>query len=221
MAVVETLEVHFVEINPRVEILEDLGCPIPIRDESGFEAAGSGFLEHGDGPLAGDQRLVVSADEGLRALAQCVADQDLRRRAERWRDRVRVAQSLRGDPILTVRAVEVAAEHPEAVSQGPRIGVEEGFLFNRVALHPTHVTPGNVELAAAVESDFTNPRQSVRDGASVPARVAAHAITVELLVELALAHATVNDIPKRRAASCHGALNLYFTPASALKESFR
>ena len=35
----------------------------------------------------------------------------------RRRDRIRVAQGLRGDPVLTVAAMEIAAQHPEAHGQ--------------------------------------------------------------------------------------------------------
>jgi hypothetical protein len=45
-----------------------------------------------------------------------------------------IAQGLRGHPILAVGAVQITAEHPEAVSQCPGMSMEEGFFLYRVAL---------------------------------------------------------------------------------------
>src|SRR5258708_40222230 len=56
----------------------------------------------------------------------------------------RATERLGGYPILAIGTVQVTAQHSEAVGQCPRIGMEEGFLFDRVALHYTGVAPGNV-----------------------------------------------------------------------------
>lgn len=94
--------------------------------------------------------------------------------------------------------MEVAAQHAEAVGQGSGIGVEERFLLNGVALHTTHITPGNVELTAAVEPDFAHTGLAVRDGAAVAAGEAPHAIAVELFIELALTDVFIKDVSKAR-----------------------
>src|ERR1700730_2436427 len=77
MAIVEALEIDFVEINPRPNVVEHLCGTISVRNKAGDEAGGPGLLEHSDRPLAGNQRLIVGADQNLGPLAQCVFDQAL------------------------------------------------------------------------------------------------------------------------------------------------
>ena len=115
--------------------------------------------------------------------------------------------------------MEVAAEHPEAVGERSRVGMEEGLLFDRVALHAAHVAPGHVELAAAIEADLADARQAVGDGTAVAAREATHAVSVKLFVEVSLADVRVQNFAKCHVGRCHEALNLYFTPATAFKEN--
>ena len=92
--------------------------------------------------------------------------------------------------------MQVAAQHPEAVSQRARISVKERLLLNGVALHAAHVTPRYVELSASIEPDLANAELGVRDAAAVPAGEAAHKSAVELLVELALADVFLEDVPQ-------------------------
>ncbi len=70
VAVVEALEIDFVEIDPRADVLEHLRRAVAVRDVAGDEPCGFGFLEHGHRPLARDQRLVVGADHRARPLTQ-------------------------------------------------------------------------------------------------------------------------------------------------------
>ena len=46
-------------------------------------------------------------------------------------DPASLAQGLRGHPILAVGAVQITAEHSEAVSQCPWMSMEEGFFLYR------------------------------------------------------------------------------------------
>ena len=46
-----------------------------MGDEGGEKSGGFRFLEDGDGPLAGDERLVVGADQNLCALGDRVTHQ--------------------------------------------------------------------------------------------------------------------------------------------------
>src|ERR1700721_2686088 len=157
VAIVETLEIDFVEVDPGVEIFEDLRRAVADGDEGGEESGFARLAEDGDRPFAGDQRLVVSADH------------DFESGFERRRDSVWIAQSLGGDPVLTVRAVQIAAEHAEAVGERSRISVEEWLLLDGIALHSGNVTPGNVELAAVIEADFADAGLSIGNGAAVAA----------------------------------------------------
>ena len=74
VAVVETLQVHFVEIHPGAQVFEHLRRAVAVGDEAGDEPRRFGLLENGDGPLAGDQGFVVGADQNLRALLEGVRD---------------------------------------------------------------------------------------------------------------------------------------------------
>src|SRR5580698_1469038 len=62
VAVAETLEIDFIEIEPGTDVVEDLRRGVAVGDESGEESGSFGFFEDGDRPFAGDQRLVVGAD---------------------------------------------------------------------------------------------------------------------------------------------------------------
>jgi hypothetical protein len=74
--------------------------------------------------------------------------------------------------------------------------VEERLLFDRIALHAAHVSPGNVKSAALVVSDFTDSELAICDRATMPAGIAAHSISVELLIELALPHVVMDNVSK-------------------------
>ena len=94
-----------------------------------------------------------------------------------------VAQSLRCDPVLTIGAVKVAAEHAEAVGERAGMSVKERFFFDGVALGAGGVSPGDVERAAAVVADFADAGLAFGDGTAVSAGEAAGAVVLELLVE--------------------------------------
>src|SRR5262249_7491430 len=113
---------------PGPQIFEHLRRAVAVRYESRRQARGLGFLEHRDGPLARDERLVVCADDDARALAQSIADEKFRRCFDRRSDSLRVPQRLRRHPVLAVGAMEIAAEHAKTVSERSRLCVKEGFF---------------------------------------------------------------------------------------------
>ena len=92
-----------------------------------------------------------------------------------------------GHPVLAVPAVQVAAQHAEAVSQGARPHVEEGLFLDGVALGAGDVSPGDAQLSPGVESNFADPRLPLEDGAAVAASSAADAPAVQRLPQLPLA----------------------------------
>ena len=67
--VVEALEIHLVEIDPRPDEIEHARRAVAVRYEAGHEARGAGLPEDRDAPLGGDERLVVSGDDDARAEA--------------------------------------------------------------------------------------------------------------------------------------------------------
>src|SRR5712691_1611318 len=76
VTVVKTFEIDFVQIEPRAEIFENLRRGVAVGNKTGDESGGFGFFEYGYGPLAGDERLVVGADQNLRTLLDCFAHQN-------------------------------------------------------------------------------------------------------------------------------------------------
>jgi hypothetical protein len=90
--------------------------------------------------------------------------------------------------------MQVAAHHSKAVSKRARIGVVEGLLFDRVALHSGGVTPGYLKFASFIEADFADAQLPFGNAAAVAASEAAHETPVELLVKLAFSNVGVKNI---------------------------
>src|SRR5438874_487055 len=78
MAIVEALEIDFVEVNPGADVFEHLWRAIAVRDERRNQASGLGLFEDGYRPFGGDEGFIVSADENFAALAKGVLDQFFR-----------------------------------------------------------------------------------------------------------------------------------------------
>ena len=98
VAVIEALQVYLVEIEPGAHVVENLRSAVAVGDESGKKSGGLSFFENRDRPFAGDQRLVVGADQDFCALIESILYQSLRRSLERRRNGAGVAQGLRRDP---------------------------------------------------------------------------------------------------------------------------
>src|SRR5207248_7872132 len=129
----------------------------------------------------------------------------------RWRDRLGIAQRLRCHPVLAVRAVQVASQHPETVSQRARVDVEEGLLLNRVTLHSADVSPGDVQFPTLVVTDLANARLPFGNRAAVTAGEAANPIPFNGLVQLAFTDMLIQNFTERRQLN----LCLYFRAGKA------
>jgi len=71
---------------------------------------------------------------------------------------VGVAQDLRAHPILAVGAVQITAQHAEAVSQCSWVSMEEGFFLYRVALDAADIAPGQIQRSTPVVANLANPQ---------------------------------------------------------------
>ena len=140
--------------------------PFPFETNRGRESGGPGFLEHRDRPFARDERLVVGADDDARALAERIGNERLRRGGQRRRNGRRIANRLRRHPVLAVRAVQIAAEHAEAVGQRAGMRVEERLFLDRIALDSADVTPRHHQPAALVEAHLADADARLREADS-------------------------------------------------------
>src|SRR5262249_22632085 len=112
--------------------------------------------EDGDGPLRGDERLVVARDDEPGPLSYRDADESFRRDRLRLRRRGSIAKGLTREPVLAVAAVVVAAEHPECERIGTGLDMEERLLLDRIALQRPDVAPRHAELARLVRPDLAD-----------------------------------------------------------------
>jgi hypothetical protein len=185
--IVEALEIDLVEIHPRAEVLEYFRGAISIRHVRRRQPRQPRFLEDRDRPLARNQRLVVGAHHHARPETKRIPDERARRRLHRRHDRGWIPDRLRCDPVLAVRAVQIAAEHAEAVGERAWKGVEERLLLDGIALHPADVAVGHAQPAPFVEADLADPDRTFRQRTTMTARVAAQTAVGEPVVELTLA----------------------------------
>ena len=102
------------------------------------------------------------------------------------RDSIGVSQSLRGNPVLAIGAVQIAAEHSEAVGECAGVGVKERLLLDGIALGTGGVSPRDKECATSVVADFADSRLAFRDGTAMSAGEAAKAIVLEFFVEMGI-----------------------------------
>ncbi len=72
--------------------------------------------------------------------------------------------------------------------------MEERLFLDGIALHSADITPGHIECAALVVPHLADAGLTIGNGAAVTAGVAAHAVAIELLVEITLADVLVNDV---------------------------
>ena len=84
--------------------------------------------------------------------------------------------------------------------------MEERLFLNRIALHSSGVSPGDVESAAAVKADFAYTGLAFGNGAAVTAGKTAEALLVEFFVKrwIGLADSLIQDVAKG------GHRNLYY-----------
>jgi hypothetical protein len=105
---------------------------------------------------------------------------------------------LRSDPVLAIAAVEIAAEHAEAVSERAGISMEKRLLLNRVALHSPDIAPRHVKLPTLVVADFADSRLTFRNGTTMTAGKAADPIAFDRLVQFAFVDVLVKDFAEGR-----------------------
>jgi hypothetical protein len=74
--------------------------------------------------------------------------------------------------------------------------MKEWLLLDGIALHSTDVSPGNIERPATIETDFADAGLSVRNRATVSARVTTNAVAIELFdqVRISLSNALIEDV---------------------------
>jgi hypothetical protein len=85
--VAEGFQVDLVRVDVRADEIEHLRRAVAVGDVRAAQAARLRFLEHVDGPFAGDQRLVVARRDDRRAMLNRDVDELLRRRASAARRR--------------------------------------------------------------------------------------------------------------------------------------
>src|SRR6185312_5592916 len=93
--------------------------------------------------------------------------------------------------------MQIAAEHPKAVSECPWIGVEERLFLDGIALHTADISPRYIERSAFVEAYLADSRLAVSDGATVTTRITADTIAVQLFVEIAFADLLIENFAQR------------------------
>src|ERR1019366_6019414 len=188
--IIEALQIHFVQIDPRMQILQHLRRPVAIRNESGLQAGFTRLPENCDCPLARDQRLVVRAHQDLGALPQRVFHQELR---------IGFAQHLRSVPVLAIRTMQVATQHSKAVGERARRGVEERLLLDGIALHSGNISERHVKDSASIEADLAYANLAFRNRATVPAGIAAYSIAINRFPKRAitLANPFIKDLAQR------------------------
>jgi len=96
---------------------------------------------------------------------------------------------LRSDPVLTIGAVQVAAQHSETVGEGSGISVEERLLLDGVTLNSGNIAPGNIERATVIEANLADTGLSLGNRAAVAAGIAAYPIAIQLFPKSRVAFA--------------------------------
>ena len=94
VAVVEALEIDLVGDDPGAEEVEHLRRGVAVGDEGAGQPGRFRLAEDGDGPLGGDERLVVAGDDQPGAFAPGQRRPAGRRHGPNRGDGVRIAQSL-------------------------------------------------------------------------------------------------------------------------------
>src|SRR5216684_4928023 len=186
-----------------MDILEHLRSPVAIRNIRGQQARLAGLAENRNRPFAGDQRLVICADQHFCALGKRVFDQQFGISLERRGDGVRVAQRLRSNPVLAIGAVQVAAQHSETVGEGSRVGVEEWLLLDRVTLNSSDIAPGNIERATVIEANLADTGLSLGNRAAMAAGIAAYPIAIQLFPKSRVAFADAGVGSEDVVQGCH------------------
>ena len=86
VAILKTLQIDFVKIDPGLDVVQHFRRAIAVGNVRCFQPGAPRALENFDGPFARDQRLVVGAGDDPRALFDGQCDELFRRELMRWSD---------------------------------------------------------------------------------------------------------------------------------------
>ena len=75
VAVIKTLKIDLVGLNPGSQMIERLGGRVAVGDKGAEKSRGSGMSKDLDRPFRGDERLVVARHDELRLLPNRHADE--------------------------------------------------------------------------------------------------------------------------------------------------
>jgi hypothetical protein len=94
--------------------------------------------------------------------------------------------------------MQIATQHSKTVGKRAGISMKERLLLNGIALDSADVAPWDIELSAAVETNFAHAGLSIWNRATVSARVAAQPIAIELLdqTRIGLSNTLIQDVSK-------------------------
>jgi hypothetical protein len=76
--------------------------------------------------------------------------------------------------------------------------VKKRLLLDGITLDAANISPGDVELTAAVEADFADAGLSLRNRTAVATSKAADAVAVDRFVEIALPDLFIEDFAQCR-----------------------
>ena len=105
--------------------------------------------------------------------------------------------------------MQVASQHAETVGERSGIGVKKRLLLHWIALHAADVSPGYIQLAAAIEANFADTELAFGNRAAMATGVAAHPVAIEFFVEIAFADILLEQL----AEGSHGDSCIYFSAA--------
>src|SRR5215813_3348942 len=100
----------------------------------------------------------------------------------RRRYSVRIPQRLRSHPILAIRAMKVAPEHPKAHRERSRHCMEKGFFFDRIELKGADITVRDEQLASTIEPDATDPVEPIENHTAMSTSEASQLAAFEAFV---------------------------------------
>jgi len=170
VGVVEGFEVHFIQADAGAEKVEDFGAGVSVADESADDVVLTGQGKDSHGPIGGDERFIVGADDDGGVVVDGHLD-DLVCFAEVGiGDGALVAEDLAADPVLAVGTVEVATEHAEGEGLASGECMEEGLFFDGIDLESCDIAAGRAQFPVAVEAYFADAGAAFADEAAVSAR---------------------------------------------------
>ena len=192
--VVHRLEIDLVAIGPAADVIEDLGRGVAVGDERRLQTGRSRGFEHVDRPLGRDQRLIVRGSHHARALAHREAHELVGSDVPGHDAGGFVAQRLRGQPVLAIPTVEVAAQHAERERVAAGQAMEEGLFFGGIALQGRDVARRRVQRSFLIESHLADPAAARLDETAVTAGKAANRSPVQSFDELRFPHTRIQRL---------------------------